>query len=447
MTRQSCSFTNLIIAACVAMFALAGPTLADAQTESVIHSFRGTSVYDGVNPLSGLVADTNGALYGVAGGGKYGEGVVYKLVPPSTQGGAWTQNILYPFMGSLNGASDGSNPSGNIVFTDDFSHNGKIYGTTQGGGLYGGGTVYELSRPQTENSSWVETIIYNFGPGVEPVNGVTAGAEGRLYGTTLLGGRYNSGTVFVLSPPTQPGGIWTERTLYNFNGGSTVPQGYPTGLVLDASGSLYGATSLTSEHSGGVVFQLSPPPAGNGAWTESVLHVFTGEDGDGIEPSGSLVFDTAGSLYGVTLEGGQTGASGTVYELAPPETQGGSWTESVLHSFFPGYGDGGYPVAALALDSVGALYGVTQSGGIESCGDADDGCGTAFKLGPPATEGGPWTESFLYSFQGGSDGNYPQAPVIVVGTTVYGTTWLGGTGICNGGGGQLGCGTVFEITQ
>jgi uncharacterized repeat protein (TIGR03803 family) len=443
MTRQPFSPAHLIIiiAACVAMFALAGLTLADAQTESVIHSFRGTSVYDGINPLSGLVADTNGALYGVAGGGKYGEGVVFKLVPPSTQGGAWTQNILYPFMGSLNGASDGSNPSGNIVFTDDFSHNGKIYGTTQGGGLYGGGTVYELSRPQTENSSWVETIIYNFGPGVEPVNGVTAGAEGRLYGTTLLGGRYNSGTVFVLSPPSPLGDTWTERVLYNFKVGSGGGVPYPSGLVSDQSGALYGETGYQ-----GTLFQLSQPSGGSGPWVESVLYSFTTSEG-GLLPTGGLIVDSAGALYGVTVLGGQYG-NGAVYQLAPPATQGGAWTESVLYSFSPGTGDGGYPEAGLILDSTGALYGTTYQGGDGACSAEGPGCGTVFKLSPPATQGGTWTESLLYSFQGGNDGEYPQqAPLFLVGTTLYGTTPLGGTGICNGVGGQLGCGTVFEITQ
>jgi uncharacterized repeat protein (TIGR03803 family) len=428
------------------MFALASFIPAGAQTESVIHSFRSTSVFDGIQPFGGLFADANGALYGVAGGGKYGAGAVYKLVPPATQGGAWTQNILYPFMGSFNGARDGSNPSGGIVFAAASSRNGKIYGTTQGGGLYGGGTVYELSRPTQPGSPWTETILYNFGQGVEAISGVIAGAEGRLYGTTVLGGRYNSGTVFVLSPPAQLGGAWTERVLYSFNSRGTLPQGHPTSVVLDASGSLYGATSLITANNSGVIFQLSPPSGGKGAWTENVLYTFTGQAGDGIEPSGGLVFDSSGALYGVTLEGGQLG-NGAVYKVAPPAAQGGAWTETVLYSFSPGSGDGANPVAALAFDIAGALYGVTQSGGILSCGDAAAGCGAAFKISPPATQGGPWTEGFLYPFQGGSDGNFPQASVVVVGTSVYGTTWLGGTGICNGVGGQLGCGTVFQVTQ
>jgi uncharacterized repeat protein (TIGR03803 family) len=178
---------------------------------------------------------------------------------------------------------------------------------------------------------------------------------------------------------------------------------------------------------------------------ENVLYTFTGAGGDGIIPAGNLVFGTNGTLFGTTLLGGQNG-NGTVYELTPP-TQGGVWTESVIYSFSPGAGDGANPVAALVLDGAGAVYGVTQSGGVESCGNASNGCGTAFKLVPPSTGGGAWTEEILHAFLGSGDGDVPQASLAIVGNTVYGTTMLGGTGFCNGTGGQLGCGTVFQVSQ
>jgi uncharacterized repeat protein (TIGR03803 family) len=444
MTRKSFLFVRNF-AVCLAALTLASATLAAAQTEIVIHSFRSSSKFDGMDPMSGLVADNAGALYGTAnGGGKYGEGAVYKLAPPTTQGGAWKQNILYSFLGDNTGANDGAGPRGSIVLAGS----GKIYGTTQGGGQYGYGTVYELLPPTQSGGPWTETLLYNFASEVEPVNGLVAGAGGKLYGTTYLGGRYNVGSVFRLSPPALPGDPWTEATIYNFNNNGTVPQGYPTGVILDAAGSLYGATSLVNGDNVefGLVFQLTPPSSGKGEWVENVLYAFTGEGGDGIQPSGNLVFDSAGALYGVTLGGGQFG-SGAVYELSPPEEQGETWTESVLYSFAPGFSDGFAPVAALTFDSAGALWGVTQYGGIEYCGDASNGCGTAYKLSPPTTQGGPWTESFLYSFQAGSDGYLPQAPVVVVGANVYGTTMVGGTGNCNGSAGQLGCGTVFQIAQ
>lgn len=443
MTRQPFSFANLIIITiCVAVFALSSPAPARAQTETVIHSFRSASVFDGIEPFGGMVAASNGALYGTtSGGGKYRYGAVYKLSPPTTQGGAWGQTILYSFTGGTV-TDDGSGPSGSIVLTKG----GKIYGTTQSGGRYGDGTVYELSPPTQPGNPWTETTLYSFSLSSEPIYGLVAGSGGRLYGTTYLGGHYGVGSVFAVSPPAKLGDPWTEETIHSFSGGGAVPQGYPTGLVLDASGSLYGATSFVNGNTGGVVFQLSPPSSGRGAWTENILYAFTGEEGDGSEPSGGLVLDSAGALYGNTLGGGQFGG-GTAYKLSPPAVQGGTWTESVLYSFEGVSGGGLYPIAALAFDSAGALYGVTESGGIESCGDGDNGCGTAFKLSPPTAQGGTWTEQILHSFAAGTDGNYPQAQVIVVGTDVYGTTMLGGTGICNSSAGQWGCGTVFQITQ
>jgi uncharacterized repeat protein (TIGR03803 family) len=176
-----------------------------------------------------------------------------------------------------------------------------------------------------------------------------------------------------------------------------------------------------------------------------VLYTFTTNDG-GFLPAGTLTFDSAGDLYGVTVLAGQYG-NGVVYELEPPATQGGDWTESVLYSFSQGSDDGAYPETGVIFDSSGALYGTTYQGGDGACSAEGPGCGTVFKLTPPATQGGPWAESFLYSFQGGSDGAYPAAPVFLFGTSLYGTTWMGGTGICEVQQGQLGCGTIFQITQ
>lgn len=196
------------------------------------------------------------------------------------------------------------------------------------------------------------------------------------------------------------------------------------------------------------MFELTAPLGGRGPWTENVLYVFGSQSSDGANPVGQLIFDASGVLYGVTLEGGEFGP-GTAYKLSPP-LQGEAWTESVLYSFRgPGEGgDGAYPVGSLALDSAsGSLYGVTDSGGNISCGMASYGCGTVFEISPPALEGNPWTEDLLYSFLGGSDGDSPQAGVILVGTALYGTTWLGGTGYCNSPAGNWGCGTIFQVDE
>jgi uncharacterized repeat protein (TIGR03803 family) len=421
------------------VFALSSPAPAHAQTESVIHGFRSTNGFDGVNPFGNLVADKNGALYGTTdSGGKYGFGAVYKLLLPTTQGGTWKETILYSFTGT----NDGLGPTGSIVL----ANGGKIYGTTQAGGQYGDGTVYELIPPTQAGTPWTETILYSFYGSTDPIpDGVTAGPGGRLYGTTVRGGRYGVGTVFAVSPPTQPEGPWIEQTLHTFNGGGAVPEGYPTSLVVDASGSLYGATSSISENNDGVVFQLSPPSDGHGAWTEQILYAFTGEEGDGLVPSGGLILDSSGALYGNTIEGGEFG-QGVVYQLSPPAGQGGAWTERVLYSFGVG-GDSANPIASLVFDGAGALYGVSENGGTDSCAGDYYYCGTVFKVSPPSIQGGAWTEQVLHSFTGGSDGAYVQNPLLVVGAKIYGTTVEGGTGFCENQNGPSGCGTVFQITQ
>jgi hypothetical protein len=413
---------------------------ASAQTETVVHSFQSTSVFDGIAPYSGLVADKNGALYGTtADGGKYRAGTVYKLVPPTSQGEAWKQTILYAFTGG----SDGANPSGALVLRPA----GKIYGTTQGGGgSESCGVVYELAPPTKLGNPWTQTVLYTFcstaGDGEKPIAGIISGEDGRLYGTTYKGGTSKAGNVFVVAPPAH-GSAWVEKVLCSFKAASDGTLPSPGGLAMDTSGALYGVLQL-SEQTGfnpGSVFQLVPPIGGRGPWTENVLYTF-GAQGDGDGPVGAPVFDQNGVLYGATFQGGQNGA-GSVFALTPPGALGGPWTETVLYSFTGG-GDGSVPDSSLALDGTGAIYGVTEYGGSQSCGNTGGGCGVAFKLTPPATQGGAWTDQTLHGFLGGADGESPVAPVLPLGSSVYGTTAAGGTGVC-GNSGEPGCGTVFQI--
>jgi hypothetical protein len=192
--------------------------------------------------------------------------------------------------------------------------------------------------------------------------------------------------------------------------------------------------------SGGTVFSLTPPLSGRGAWTESDLYLFQG-DTDGSLPFGTLALDIAGALYGTTVDG-----SGNVFQLTPPSGEGGGWTESVLYAF-QGAGDGSQPASGVIFDTSGALYGTTQFGGDFSCSynGTDDGCGTAFKLVPPSTAGGAWTEQTLHAFSGSSDGVNPglSAPLLI-GNSLYGTAAQGGIGnpqFCS----TSGCGVVFTI--
>jgi uncharacterized repeat protein (TIGR03803 family) len=439
MTRHFSTF----FAVCVTLFTLANVVPTSAQTESVIVEFQYNTT-TGAYPLGALAPGENGTLFGTTSVG-VDCGTVFKLTPPVAQGGAWKYNLLYSFTC----VEDGASPTGSLLL----GKAGKIYGTTQNGsgsGYDSTGVVYELTPPEEPGSPWTETVLHKFSGGTDggnPTNGVIADGEGKLYGTTRLGGKFGYGTVFRLSPPAQVGGVWEETVLYNFQlqeDSGSYPD--PTGLVMSASGSLYGATSATTRYNVGTVFELSPPSSGKGNWALNVLYEFSG-GADGGQPSGSMVFDSSGALYGTALEGGSL-ENGAIYKLTPPTTQGGAWTESVLYSFQgQGVGDGYDPVGTPAFDSTGAIYGVTESGGIESCGGNDSGCGIAYKLSPPVSQGGEWTEQVLHAFTGGSDGDYPPAGVAVVGTDVYGTTIWGGTGPCQENAAPVGCGTVFQITQ
>lgn len=237
-------------------------------------------------------------------------------------------------------------------------------------------------------------------------------------------------------------------TVYNFQGGytdGTFPDG---GLVADQAGNLYGMTraggtasacySSTEPYGCGAVFELAPT---GGSWTETLLYSFQGGT-DGVTPLGSLVFDSAGNLYGVTAGGGSSACGrlgcGTVFKLAPPLVKGGAWTETVLYTFLGGQ-DGQDPQGGLALDQSGNLYGVTYyGGGSDNCQGAL-GCGSVFKLAPPATQGGPWTESIIHRFRSRNDGAFPLGrPVLDAQGNLYSTTLAGGSS---------GMGTAFKLTR
>ncbi|MGA2904820.1 MAG: choice-of-anchor tandem repeat GloVer-containing protein, partial [Candidatus Korobacteraceae bacterium] len=370
--------------------------------EKVLYSFSGG---DGARPI-GLIFDAAGNLYGATEyGGTYGYGTVFKLSPAA--GGGWTEKVLHSF--NRNG-TDGAEPLAGLIRDD----HGNLYGTTWGGGAGsncgtgGCGTVFELSP--TAGRGWTETVLHNFdnngADGVDSSAGLIFDAGGNLYGTTQLGGTYNNGTVFKVSPGE---GGWTETVLYSF--GSVNDGGTPiAGLMLDAVGNLYGTTWGGGTYYYGTAFEVTPTTGGG--WTEQVLHNF-GNGTDGRYLSAGLIFDAAGNLYGTTAAGGTYSYGGTAFELTPNGS--GNWTEQVLYNFCPDWpncADGYYPYAGLIFDAAGNLYGTTSYGGT--------GGGTVFELTPAA--GGGWTETVLLNFNG-TDGAYPYAGLIFdAAGNLYGTT-------------------------
>jgi hypothetical protein len=234
--------------------------------------------------------------------------------------------------------------------------------------------VYRLVPPDTPGGAWTEQDLYDFqgesGDGSGPVGPLAFGRDGTIFGATEYGGAA-VGTVFRLSPPAAPGGDWTEALLHSFAGGSD--GALPNGVVFGPGGAIYGTTLGDQDASQcpdgcGTVFQLTPPTASGAAWTETILHAFKGAaTGDGSQPNSTPVLGPGGVLYGTTASGGTGSPSqGTIYEMIPPSSPGGSWTEVVLYSF-TGAADGEFP-NAVALGADGNLYGTTLEGGAHNEG-------------------------------------------------------------------------------
>lgn len=407
------------IVVAVAVLTLGTAAMAQAKFRT-LHTF--TAGTDGRSPMGQLVEDKSGNIYGTTiNGGTTDWGTIFEISP---SGSSWKESVLYSFIGN---DGDQQGPSSNLVIDG----NGKLFGTTFWGGFENAGTVFELSPPSGSGDAWSETTIYRFDGtvGANP-GGLILGRGGALYGTTLWGQ-----TAYELRPPVVFGRSWSAKKLFEFNGGSgdgPLYQGGP--MIPDKQGNLYGTTYLGGAYGEGEVFELSPPATGRGAWTESVLYSFGSYEDDGLVPTGAVVMDAAGNLFGTTEAGGANSLGG-VFELRPPAAQGEQWTETLLHSFAGG-SDGEAPFAGLVIDKAGNLYGVTELGGTGTCYSPDNtGCGTVFEVSPVGN--GTWTASILHNFQGTSDGEFP-----------YGGLMMNGLGHLLGttsGGGEYGDGTVFEI--
>jgi uncharacterized repeat protein (TIGR03803 family) len=402
---------------CIALIVLFAGLCASAQTVSTIHDFG--SGPDGDNPQSGVIFDRNGNLFGTAAlGGSKGNGAAYQLTPPPGGQGQWTETILHQFSGQ----PDGATPDSVLTMTA----NGRLFGTTQLGGSKNLGSVYALVPPRASGDTWKERVLYSFGSspndGTGPNMGLLA-TSNALLGVTVDGGTNRRGTVFQLTPSSDPLASWTETTLYSF--AASPDGGFPSSdLVLDSGGNLYGVTLLGGANNLGAVYRLSPPTAQGGTWTETVLFSFSGPDGS--SPFGRLLLDKSGALYGTT-SGGGTSQAGTVFMLTPQA--GDVWTEQVLYSFTGG-ADGGNPEAGVIMDQNARLFGTASTGGTGTLSG-----GVVFRLDPPTVVGGAWTETVLHSF-GGADGFRPLSRLVPRNGALYGTTSAGGLN---------GTGTVFKL--
>jgi len=297
---------------------------------ATIYNFTGTT--DGASPSTGLVFDTKGNLYGAT------STTIYRLSPAT--GGGWTETTLYTFSGK----SDGAFPTGPLAVDAA----GNVYGTTDLGGSFAGscsapgcGVAFKLS-PKADGS-WTETVLHTFtggSDGAYPVGGLTFVGQ-KLYGATGEGGTLSQcfavgcGVVFELVPSSTG---WREFVLHSFSGGSDGSNPFGT-LVADSAGNLFGTA-------GKVAFELSNS---SGVWEETVLHRFRG-DAVGF-PAGGVVLDAAGNIFGESDSAycqSFINFCGAVYELS----KSGGWNASAHYRF------GNNPSGDLLLDAAGNIFGI-----------------------------------------------------------------------------------------
>lgn len=309
------------------------------------------------------------------------------------------------------GYPDGAFPNGGLLVNPAGS---ILYGTTESGGSSNAGSIFQLGLP----CNGADTVLYNFNTSADGFfvqSGVILGASGDLYGTTQFGGSQGDGTVFAIDPSSQSEVAPFPVALNGADGAA--PYG---GLVQDPSGNLYGSTTFGGANGFGAIFEI------NSSGQVTTLYSFTAQS-DGAFPYGTLVIDSKGNLYGTTNGGGSNGL-GTVFEYLPSSP--GQVTP--LHQFAGvASGDGANSLGGLVMDAAGNLYGVTQQGGA-SCTYSTGGCGTVFEISASGNE------TVLHTFNG-TDGYLPYANLILdpKTNTLYGTTNQGGT---------ANLGTVFKYT-
>jgi len=320
------------------------PKAGGGYTYKIINSINPSGGYD---LASGVIFDNAGNLFGALFSGSLLDGgSVFELVHQSN--GAWSEKPLYAFNSFSSTAP--WRPTSLI-----FDSAGNLYGCAWAGGVNGVGGVFQLVH--NASGTWATKTLVSFdrATGYGCQSPMILDASGNLYGTLAYGGLGN-GYGDVFEAVHNADGTWTEKTLYAFD--STHGASPYGGLVFDSVGNLYGTASLGGDFNAGIVFELSPQS--DGTWTQTVLHSFANNTSDGGTPFCSLTFDAAGNLYGTTYYGGTFNA-GTVWKLSPQT--GGAWTETIVHNFVNGKRDGQNPYAGVTIDASGNLVGTTYVGG------------------------------------------------------------------------------------
>ncbi len=370
-----------------------------AATYRTIHFF--TSWEDGQTPFAGVTFDRSGNLYGVTPWGQIVEGTIFQLSP--SQGGGWTYKRLYEFDRY---EYEGAGPIGGLVMDEA----GNVYGTTSYDHTNDPtcGSVFKLSP---SGSYWTLTYLHYFAEGCDP-EATLSYIDGRIWGTTRGGGAQGKGTVFSMDSSggsfqfnsftgkngreplsafnlwgygsTYSGGGYGQGNIYELIPGKRLirkhsfkvdgkagyaPRGDLLAMYVGGVRTMYGTTSAGGVGGGGTVYRLTETEPNSGRWRIKVLHSFSSGSREGWAPMAGLTADATGNLYGTTYRGGDTDSDcGTVFKLSPGANS--KWTYTVLYSFdfYNNWVDGCNPASSVVFDEAGNLYGTTVWGGEDDWG-------------------------------------------------------------------------------
>jgi uncharacterized repeat protein (TIGR03803 family) len=352
---------------------------------------------------------------------------------PNADKTSWKYTIVYTFA-CPQIATCGWVPEGKLFFDTA----GSLYAAFEFGGRTGDGALFKLTR-DAGRQKFRAKLLYSFGHSYR-IEGLTyAGAAAGLpydgasplYGTTYDGDHHNPfGSVFQL---TSDGSKWSQQKLYSF-----CPQGvcadgsYPSRIIVDGNGNIFGTTTSGGANEKGTVFELTNS---GGAWVETTLHNFCSDtncaDGYG---SNELLIDAAGNLFGLAVAGGNSQNAGTLFKIVPNGSQS---QYSVLHTFCSAHDckDGAQPMGSLIMDASGNLFGATLTGGGHNSDGQHLGGGTAFEF----TQQGLLQPLHAFCAQTDClDGEYPLASLIMdLSGSLFGTASAGG---------KNGEGTLFNLT-
>lgn len=328
-----------------------------AAAPTTLVDFNGS---DGAYPLSGLIMDANGNLFGTTeAGGANGYGTVFEIVK-SGSGYASAPTILVSF-----DDNHGAFPQSSLIIDSK----GDLFGTTFGGGASGAGTVYEIVNSGSSYASTPTTLVsFDGADGSEPAAGLVSDSNGDLFGTTVSGGTSGNGTVFEIAN-TASGYDSAPITLVNFN--NTDGNNPYSGLIIDANSNLLGTTNSGGTYGYGTVFEIVNT---SGVYSSTPTTLVNFDDHNGAYPIATLIADANGNLFGTTTESGASG-DGTLFEIAN-SASGYATTPTTLISF--NGANGAFPYSSLIADAKGNLFGATLAGGASNDGAVFEVTGSGF---------------------------------------------------------------------